>query len=159
MIITKYEDAFDFLLAQKFTIQSTHDDVMGEIATIYKPGYEDSTMHNMTESEVIEYANKLKGYEPPKDVIPNEQFPNGFDDWHETHFEMVKAIVEYLDKSTEGVIHKVAEEEGTGGLYGLAKEWTNEFETVYVGKEWGVDDDTQYTDAIDEFISNKLKQS
>jgi len=153
-----YGEAYTFLLQEGFTITPKTDEVMTTL-DLFKKGYEDSTMHNLTESEVIDYANRLQGYKPPKDLIPNEQFPNGFEDWHETHFEMVKAIVETLDKSTGGVIHKVAEEEGTGGLYELAKEWTNEFETMHIGKDWGASEevDDNFIDCIDKFISNKLK--
>lgn len=157
MIITNYHEAFTFLSGEGFTITPKTDEVMTTL-DLFKKGYEDSTMHNLTESEVIEYANRLQGYEPPKDVIPNEQFPNGFEDWHETHFEMVKAIVECLDNQTEGVIHDVAEDEGTGGLYELAKDWTDEFETLHIGKDWGESEDP-YIDCIDKFISEKLKQA
>lgn len=84
-----------------------------------------------------------------------EQFPNGFEDWHETHFEITRAISnsEHLSGS---VANKITCTMGTGGLYELARDLTNKFEKLHRGKNWGIDEDTQYFDAIEEFLDKEL---
>ena len=63
-----YQEAVPFLLSIGFTIETKNS-----LSNVWKKGYEDSTMHNMTEHEVIEYANRLRGIEPIIDVIPHEK--------------------------------------------------------------------------------------
>lgn len=77
-------------------------------------------------------------------------FPNGFSDWHETHFEMVEHIVSSVHLSGSAANIKQAEQ-GHGGLYELAEDWTNEFEKKYQGQFW----DGEYRDTIEAFIKEK----
>jgi hypothetical protein len=81
-------------------------------------------------------------------------FVNGFISWQETHFEIVDFIVgiRKADK-LEGVIAKRQEEQGIGGLYELAEEWTEEFEKLNEGREW----DGDFFDEIEEFCELKNK--
>jgi hypothetical protein len=81
------------------------------------------------------------------------QFPNGFESWAETHFEMVTYISQCDDET--GAIGFASIMGGMGGLYDLAQEWTTEFEQKHQGVEWGKDDDTQYFDTLDEFLNQK----
>ena len=92
------------------------------------------------------YGNKLN---------PEEKFPNGFESWQETHFEIVSQISYYsrLDKCTSNVVNKAQEEQGTGGLYELAKALTNEFEKIHKGREW----DGEFFDEVENFLTEKLK--
>ena len=85
------------------------------------------------------------------------KFPNGFDCWHETHFEIVQAItIEWIKDEITGVVAQRQEEQGHSGLYELALELTNKFEEANKGVEWGVDDNTQYFDAIELFVNENL---
>jgi hypothetical protein len=81
-------------------------------------------------------------------------FPNGFTSWQETHFEVVSEITKNLrvDKPT-GLVFKTMMEKGTGGLYELAEELTDEFELLNEGREW----DGEFFDEIEEFLTEKLK--
>ena len=86
-----------------------------------------------------------------------KKFPNGFNDWQETHFEMVSAITLELESiEPKGAVKLRHGAKGLGGLYTLAKELTDKFEAMHEGKEWGIDDDTQYYDAISEFLEKNL---
>ena len=67
-----------------------------------------------------------------------ELFPNGFDSWQETHFE----IVSYLSNTSSkpiSVAYEHYEYGGTTALYRLAKLWTDEFEQEYKGRIWDGD--------------------
>lgn len=65
-----YQEAVPFLLSIGFTIETKNS-----MSNVWKKDYEDSTMHNMTEHDVIEYANRLRGIEPIIDVMPNKMIP------------------------------------------------------------------------------------
>jgi len=98
------------------------------------------------------------------DAVQDEQedkFPNGFDDWHETHFEIVASIQTHMNQDEDSVPNILGMTEmmqGLGGLYELAHDWTCEFEQEHKGKQWGIDDETEYREAIDEFLDNKYKK-
>lgn len=76
----------------------------------------------------------------------------------ETHFEVVSYIERYMlnigastyDNNTSAIIdrHKA---QGHGGLYELAKEWTDEFQSIHENTEF----DGNWIDTIDEFLANK----
>ena len=83
-------------------------------------------------------------------------FPNGFDDWQETHFEIVHAITQADMNGDSNTVNRLQEEQGHGGLYELAQELTDKFELMHEGKEWGIDNDTQYFDAMEEFLTKEL---
>lgn len=99
-----------------------------------------SVWYNSTMADLQNFKNK---------------FPNGFENWHETHFEVVQAITRqeiYPNSKTS----KIAQEEGTGGLYLFAERLTNKFELKYKGVEWGKDNDTQYMDCLEEFLQTRI---
>lgn len=82
-------------------------------------------------------------------------FPNGFSDWHETHFEIVQAIaLEMMKDEPSGIAAERHEQQGHGGLYELAKELTDKFEEEFKDIEWGLD--LEYFDKIEEFIQREL---
>ena len=73
------------------------------------------------------------------------------ENWHETHYEMVQAIIE----NSDSVIVKTTEEEsGIGGLYELAKELTDEFEELHKDKVWG-ENDNSFFEELEIFINFK----
>jgi hypothetical protein len=81
-----------------------------------------------------------------------KEFPNGFDSWVETNFEVVDFIMTELNHSenTEhSRVHKVQSGYGRGGLYELAEEWTDAFERKNKDREW----DGEFFDEIDEFLT------
>lgn len=83
----------------------------------------------------------------------NKLFPNGFESWIETHYE----VVQFINSQEEGfvalgtLIERRRDERGLGGMYELAEEWTDAFETKYKGKIWNGD----FLDTIDDFLTTK----
>ena len=76
-------------------------------------------------------------------------FPNGFISWYETFYEVVANITFWREGvSLPKRIKTVQEEQGTGGLYELAKELTDKFELLHKGREW----DGDFFDEIDKFL-------
>jgi hypothetical protein len=82
--------------------------------------------------------------------MKNQQKPDI--SWIETHHEIVSAIAIslYLDEPDTIFINR-REEQGTGGLYELAEELTDEFELLNKDREW----DGEFFDEIEEFIQSK----
>lgn len=75
------------------------------------------------------------------------------DNFLETYFEVVSAIVySYGDGCGNNKVTERVEQQGTGGLYELAKELTVKFEEKYKGREW----DGEYLDIIDSFLHKEL---
>ena len=87
----------------------------------------------------------------------NKLFPNGFESWHETHFEVVQFICSLEDgfSSRGDKVDSVREAMGIGGIYELAEDWTDEFEEKYKGCIWG--EDEEYFDVIEDFLTIKNK--
>jgi len=84
--------------------------------------------------------------------ILSPDFPNGFEDWMETHHEVVSFICDA--EEVEGTTaYNRKETEGRGGIYELAKEWTNEFELKYKGIAWG--EQIEYFDTLELFLNQK----
>lgn len=82
----------------------------------------------------------------------NKEFTNGFELWIETYHEITKYIALQLIKEDDGgeVLARY-EEQGTGGTYELAEEWTDEFEFINKGVLW----ESNYFEAIDQFLHDK----
>ncbi len=86
-----------------------------------------------------------------------KHFPNGFDSWMETHYEMVQAITLKLsdeDLEEDSALYERLEEEGTAGMYTLSEELTDAFEEEYEGAEWG--EKLDYYDTLENFLNLKL---
>jgi hypothetical protein len=80
------------------------------------------------------------------------QFPNGIEDYLETHFEISNAIQSQLDN--EGSIaYKIAEQGGIGSIYELAKKLTDEFTQKYSDEYWEAND---FFDTLEEFLKDKV---
>ena len=81
-----------------------------------------------------------------------KQFPNGFDSWQETHYEVVSEITRIIHANEGfGLASETVYTQGTGGLYELAKRLTDEFETLNTGREW----DGEFFEEIWDFLKNK----
>lgn len=79
--------------------------------------------------------------------MKTKKFPNGFSSWMETFYEVTCYIYDTMGYSGT-MANKVVERQGTGGLYELAEDLTDEFEKIYKGKEW----DGEWLDTIHEFL-------
>lgn len=82
--------------------------------------------------------------------METKEFVNGFTNWVETHHE----IVDYLTRTVEtpgSMSHDAREAQGTGGLWELGEDLTNEFETKYADRDW----DGEFYDTIEEFLNEK----
>jgi hypothetical protein len=77
-----------------------------------------------------------------------------FNSWVETYFEVVSQITYYWrqDKCESPLVLDRYESQGTGGLYELAEELTNEFQLMNEGRQW----DGEFFDEINEFLEKKL---
>jgi hypothetical protein len=83
---------------------------------------------------------------------PTKVFVNGFDSWMETHHEVVSEIARILNiDAGTGLAHERYESQGTGGMYELGEELTDEFEKLHEGREW----DGEFFDEIEAFLNSK----
>lgn len=71
----------------------------------------------------------------------------------ETHFEIVQFITRKENESSDNIVKRIASNSGTGGLYELAKEWTDEFEAKHKYTIWG--EELYFFDTIEEFLEGK----
>lgn len=86
-------------------------------------------------------------------MTKTKTFPNGFQSWQETHFEIVTAIALELNKPEPvGVAAEWRESQGSNGLFSLAEELTDKFENLHLGREWEGD----FFEAITDFIQENL---
>jgi hypothetical protein len=84
------------------------------------------------------------------------KFPNGFQSWQETHFEIVQAItIEWMKTEPQGKVKEMHDAQGHCGLYELAEMLTNTFERHHAKTYWGVELD--WFDEINSFIKLHLK--
>lgn len=95
-----------------------------------------------------------------------KNFPKGFKSWQETHYEIVAAIQECLaekpDESVKSnwpaidanIVWSTDDKEGCRGLYVLAEQMTDQFETEFKDVDWQEGD---YLDEIYKFILTALK--
>jgi hypothetical protein len=83
--------------------------------------------------------------------MDNNKFPNGVTSYLETHCLISIALGSLIDKEI-GFAWERYSEQGSGGLYELAEELTDEFEKLHYNEEW-VDKD--YLEEIDFFIQSK----
>lgn len=78
------------------------------------------------------------------------------DSWVETHFEVVQMITYILHtpdvRQNYPKVTEVLDTRGTGGLYELATDLTNEFETLHENRVW----DGDYFDELDTFFKTRL---
>jgi hypothetical protein len=82
-----------------------------------------------------------------------KHFPNGFESWMETHYEVVEAMTTVLLRDdTSNVVTDRQEKQGHGGLYEFAEELTDEFELMNEGREW----DGEFFDEIEKFLNDKI---
>ena len=82
-------------------------------------------------------------------------FPNGFENWYETFYEIVSYISWLESECTYFKYPKLAEvieQSGRGGCYILAKELADKFEALYKDRER----DGEFFDTVDEYLEKEL---
>lgn len=100
----------------------------------------------------------LKAYDDKQqNETEQKEFVNGFYSWMETHHEVCEFIGYRLKESellyTENVIIETSSSQGSGGLYTLAEQWTDEFEKLNEGRVW----DGEFFNEIGNFLNEKNK--
>lgn len=78
-------------------------------------------------------------------------FPNGFESWQKTHFEVVEVLCYFRDLEQEKQPKSFAEmidRSGTDSLYRIAKELTDKFESEHPS----LSADTNLFDEIEDFF-------
>ena len=88
--------------------------------------------------------------------MPIPDFPNGFDSWQKTHFEVVEVLVyirsldsDKIPKGFSNALDQTASQE----LYTLALQLTNKYEE----QTKGVERKRSLFDEIEEFVWNEVK--
>lgn len=88
--------------------------------------------------------------------MARKKFPNGFESWMETFFEVTSAIALELvkdeDTLSSTVVKEWYESQGSCGMCSLAEQLTDKFEKKYKGRFW----DGDWFDTIDNFIKEEL---
>ena len=74
-----------------------------------------------------------------------------FEDWHETHYEVVKHIVLNEDLFLYKIEQSNREDKGIGGMWVLAKDITNDFQKKFKYEEWI---DLDHYETLWSFIDN-----
>jgi hypothetical protein len=102
-----------------------------------------------TQDEVLSF---IQSYES-SEKVKNEDL----EEYLEVYYDVVEFITEHLT-AWEGddawsTILKKHETQGGGGMYPLAKQWTDEFTEKYKDVVWGVD--LIYQDELEDFLNFK----
>ena len=82
-------------------------------------------------------------------------FPNGFDNWYETFYEIVDTFTFNLVSDIGEPCRKLKDiisEYGRGGLWEYAKNLTDKFENIHKDKEW----DGEWFDTLEKFLQKEL---
>jgi len=84
----------------------------------------------------------------------NRDFPNGFIEYLETHYEVVSYLESNIDsESSMAYYHR--RDYGIGGMYELAKTITDDFELKYKDELWDLE---YFIDTLYEFLIEYEKQ-
>lgn len=98
-------------------------------------------------------ANNLEAFDDLLTNLPtgkefNEhRFPNGFSNWHETHY-FISTHIAAIENNEGSVAYRRRAEQGIGGLWELAQELTDEFETLHEGRQW----DGEWMDELEDWL-------
>ena len=85
-------------------------------------------------------------------------FPNGFESWYETFYEIVGEIELIIsDNGISFSTHPIMKyycANGVGAMYELARDLTDKFELLHKDREW----DGEFFDEIEKFLETELKK-
>ena len=97
----------------------------------------------------------IDGKTPEFKRVDENKFPNGFQNWVETHHLIVGEVETILNSEMEACpqkLHDIQMSQGTGGVWKLCEDLTDKFEQENIGVEW----DGEWLEAIDAFITKEL---
>ena len=96
-----------------------------------------------------------RGLDTPPTMIaaPDKVAVNNAVEYLETYHEITAYITLALYEDQKCVVIQRYAEQGHGGMYELAEEWTNEFQSLYADREW----DGEWIDTITDFFNSKNK--
>lgn len=77
-------------------------------------------------------------------------FPSGFTNWHETHYFVSVHISETVDNENSVANHRL-DKDGTGGLWELAQELTDQWEELQKGRQW----DGEWMEELEAWLNAK----
>lgn len=83
-------------------------------------------------------------------------FPNGFESWQRTHFEVVEVLcyIRGLEESVQPeIVTNISDKSATKELYALAVDLTNKFEAQHLNKKL----EHSLFDEIEEFVWKEIK--
>ena len=132
------------------------DDLHEDLGSYFHYGSERSPNITLVYTDKEMSIERLKLInEKEKITLNNSNIDFDFHSWTETHFEVVSAITFHSRQEpiTSKVVAERLEAQGTGGLYELAVELTNEFEEINRNRQW----DGEFFDEIEGFIEERLK--
>lgn len=96
---------------------------------------------------------------PEREDYSGKVFPNGIRSWSETFYEIVDHLTCSLVRNDKNKLAQAAvAREGRTALYDLAEELTDEFEKLFTGMRWGIDEGGEFLEAIDKFLADKEKE-
>jgi hypothetical protein len=147
-ITLKNREVFDF----NFCWEEYSEPSVNLYATYYK-GEELYTNHSESyDLEIIEQIGTFEDYFGEGTKLEESYFIGDFEDWHETHYEVVKHLVLNEDLFLDKIEDSERQDKGTGGIWVLAKDITNAFQEQYQDELWEEGDyyETLW-DFIDEF--------
>lgn len=78
-------------------------------------------------------------------------FPNGFDNWQETHFCVVENILHALSLGNNFAENEY-NERGQGGMWMMARTLTDYFELKFKGENWG--DGKEYFEELEKMFES-----
>lgn len=84
-----------------------------------------------------------------KSLPVNKHFPRGFDNWQETHFEIVAYLMDTKEIEGEPASIRFAGQ-GRGGLYEMAEEMTDAFEESNKDTIW----DGEFFDTLSQWLTD-----
>lgn len=100
-----------------------------------------------------EAFNDLLNNFPSSGWRAEHEFPNGFNNWHETHY-FISIHVDQTEEVEGTLAFRRRERQGMGALWELAEELTNEFERLHEGRAW----DGEWMDELEQWLISKNAQ-
>lgn len=128
--------------------------VNGDNNVIFRVSARGPLLFSVIEEVTIKMLRRAIFINERKEVVGNKVFPNGFQSWKETYFEVVSHIVEANNKG-DNVVTDVAASQGTTGLYDLAEKTTDLFEEAHFGSTW---DEKDFFEEVENFCNKQFKR-
>lgn len=90
-------------------------------------------------------------------LASTKKFPNGFESWHETHYEIVDMLtVQLLKDNLPEPLQEIQEEYGRKQFYTVAKQLTDEFEELHNSHRW---EDLDFMEEVEKFFYRRIQKS